>query len=109
MADVLSEARFDSLADQTLSRMVEALADLEEDTLDVELESGVLTLSFDDGTRYVVNSHRAARQIWMAADSTAWHFDYEEGQWRAKKSGDELWSTLADRTGRKLGRPIQLP
>lgn len=104
----LSESAFEVKADDTLNQMVEALADLEDDDLDVELESGVLTLSFADGTRYVVNSHRAARQIWMSADSTAWHFDWDGRAWIAKKTGDELWSTVEGRAGQKLGRAVRL-
>jgi len=104
----LDESTFDVKADQTLTELVDALADLEDDELDVELESGVLTITFGDGSRYVVNSHRAARQIWMAADSAAWHFDWDGKTWVAKKSGDELWSTVEARAGRKLGRTLRL-
>ena len=104
----LSESKFEVVADATLTAMVEALADLEDDALEVDLESGVLTLRFEDGTRYVVNSHRAARQIWMAADATAWHFDYRDGKWVAAKSGDELWDSVERVTSRKLERVVRL-
>ena len=104
----LTESAFEAKADETLTRMVDALADLEDDDLDVELESGVLTMTFADGARYVVNSHRAARQIWMAADSTAWHFDWDGRAWTAQKTGDELWSTVEARTGHRLGRAVRL-
>jgi len=104
----LSESRFESLADAALERMVDQLDDMEDDALEAEFESGVLSIRFPDGSTYVVNSHRAARQIWMSADSVAWHFDYEDGRWTAKKSGDELWSTLSSRLSAKLGRTIQL-
>jgi len=104
----LSESRFESLADAVLERMVDQLDDMEDDPFEAELESGVLSIRFTDGSTYVVNSHRAARQIWMSADSVAWHFDYEDGRWTAQKSGDELWSTLSARLSAKLGRSIQL-
>jgi CyaY protein len=63
----------------------------------------------------VVNSHRAARQIWMAADRSAWHFDLAEGaatgegpRWIAAKTGEDLHTTLAATIGKRLGRTIQL-
>ena len=67
------------------------------DGLEVDLSSGILTIEFPDGLRYVVNSHRAARQIWMAAERSAWHFDFvrEGSRWVASKNGDELRSTLS--------------
>ena len=110
----LSEHEFERVADETLHALDSALADL--DGLEASLEMGILTLDFADGTKYVVNSHRAARQIWMAAEHTAWHFDPlpasssgAKPKWIATKSGDELWSTLADVVSRKLGRAVALP
>src|SRR5262245_37788742 len=88
----LSEQDFERFADRDLHRLETALGDL--DNVEVDLSSGILTLEFDDGVKYVVNSHRAAKQIWMAAERSAWHFDFidAEHRWVAKKTGDELWS-----------------
>ncbi|HJL39725.1 MAG TPA: iron donor protein CyaY [Myxococcales bacterium LLY-WYZ-16_1] len=104
----LSESQFERLADGTLNEMVECLADMEDDAFDVELESGVLTIAFADGAKYVVNSHRAARQIWMAADASAWHFDWNGTEWRASKGDGELWSLLETRLAGKLDRPVEI-
>jgi len=70
----------------------------------------VFVNEFADGTRYVVNSHRAARQIWMAAERSAWHFDFrpDEKRWVAEKSGEELWSTVSRVLTRRLGVPVAL-
>lgn len=104
---MISEQEFEVRADETLHALERALGDLED--FEVDLSMGILTLGFEDGTKYVVNSHRAARQIWMAADRTAWHFDPAEGgRWVAAKSGDELRSALGAVIGRKLGRPFQI-
>ncbi len=72
--------------------------------------SDILTIEFPDGARYAVNSHRAARQIWMAAERTAWHFDWnpEHSSWIATKTGDELWSALGRALSQKLGRAATL-
>lgn len=82
------------------------------DALDLALEAefamGILTLEFPDGTKYVVNSHRAARQIWMAAERAAWHFDERGDAWLATKSGEELYATIAGALSRKLGQPVHL-
>ena len=108
MDHALSESRFEALADETLGRLMEQLADLESDRLEVDLESGVLTMSFDDGVRYVINSHRAARQIWMAADATAWHFDWVESRWLSAKTGEELFGVVQARTSQKLGQTVSI-
>jgi CyaY protein len=106
----LSESEYEALAASELTALVRALDSLEDVDFDAELASDVLTIDFGDSAPYVVNSHRAARQIWMAAERNAWHFDWLEQRksWVAQKSGDELWSTLERALGRKLGRDVAL-
>lgn len=107
---MISEAEYETLAAPELKRLLDALDAVESDELEVELESDILTLEFADDTRYVINSHRAARQIWMAAERSAWHFDWDPARqaWVATKTGDELWQALGTVIGNKLGRPVDL-
>lgn len=100
---------FHKVSAEALAHIDEALGGLELDDLDVQLAGDVLTLAFSDGTRYVINAHSAAGQIWMAAGTQAWHFDHEGGgRWVARKNGDELMSTVARVVGRKLGTSLSL-
>jgi CyaY protein len=107
---VISEAQYEELAEPELKKLLDAFDELETEPIDAELESGILTLEFSDDTRYVINSHRAARQIWMAAERSAWHFDWnpEKKRWIAEKTQDELWETLAAALTKKLGHPVRL-
>ena len=102
----LTESAFDHLADETLATLIDVLGEL--DDVDADLSQGVLTLKFEDGKRYVVNSHRAARQIWAAADASAWHFDWDGSAWVSTKSKDELWTLIERLLSKKLGRTIPL-
>ena len=106
----ISEQDYEARAIPELRALVDALDALELSGLECELSSDILTLELSDGNRYVVNSHRAARQIWMAADRNAWHFDWdaERSAWVAKKTGDELWGTLSRVLSGKLGQPVAL-
>ena len=117
MADQgVSEREFEAVADATLNALVRALESIGDDQeLEVDLSMGVLTIEFPDRAKYVINSHRAARQIWMAADSSAWHFDYRPagpgastGSWIAPSKGVELFATIDAVLGRKLGRAVKL-
>src|SRR6478736_3302860 len=94
----MDDASFDRVAREELHHIEDAFADVDPDDVEVSTSDGVLRLDLKDGTRIVINSHRAARQIWMAAVSTAWHFDPaagEAGGWRASKTGEELRPTLS--------------
>jgi len=106
----ISEQDYEARALPELRALVDALDGLELTGVECELSSDILTIDVSGGDRYVVNSHRAARQIWMAADRSAWHFDWdpERSAWVAKKTGDELWSTLARVLSSKLGQPVTL-
>jgi CyaY protein len=106
----ISEQDYEARALPELRALVEALDALELPDVECELASDILTLELSGGERYVVNSHRAARQIWMAADRNAWHFDWdgERAAWVAKKTGDELWGTLARVLTTKLGTSVSL-
>lgn len=106
----ISEQDYEARALPELRALVDALDALELSGIECELSSDILTIELSGGDRYVVNSHRAARQIWMAADRSAWHFDWDDGRdaWVAKKTGDELWSTLSRVLSSKLGQAVAL-
>jgi CyaY protein len=88
-------AGFDDLAHAELTYLEDRLGELDPDLVDVSTAAGVLRLDLRDGTRVVINSHRAASQIWMAAVATAWHFDpLPDGRWVAPRSGEELRPTV---------------
>ena len=78
----LTEARFHDLVDSTQ----QALEDIFDDSgLDVDLENsaGVLTVKFENGTQLIFSRQEPLRQLWLAARSGGFHFDYdeEENRW----------------------------
>ena len=116
----MDESLFDRIADKELHALEGALSELDPDECEVDNASGVLTLSLAGGSKLVVNSHRAARQIWLAAYlpgvRRAWHFSpVEEAphwRWRTAPSADgsdELRATLESLLAGALGRPVPLP
>ncbi len=105
----MDDASFDRVAREELHHLEDAFADVDPDDVEVSTSDGVLRLDLRDGTRIVINSHRAARQIWMAAVATAWHFDpTTEGSWRAAKTGEELRPTLAKLIREHVGVAVAL-
>ncbi len=107
MSTTIDEATFESAADRTLQDLRRSLDALALDA-EVELSMGILSIEFPDGAKYVVNSHRAAKQIWMAAERNAWHFDLQGDRWIATKSGEELRVALSGAIGRKLDTTVAL-
>ena len=89
----MTESEFHGAVDAILSRVEASLEG--EDDLDVDLESGILTITCADDTKIIVNRQTPNREIWVAARSGGFHFVAREGQWRDTRSGDELFASLA--------------
>ena len=95
----LDESRYLQLAHATFDRIQDALDDVDPADVDVDSAGDVLTLTLKDGVRCIVNTQRPTRQIWLAARSRAWHFDWDaEGErWVDDKgTGAELLTTLQE-------------
>lgn len=105
----MDDAAFDAIAHDEMVYLEDRLGELDPDDVELTVSSGVLRIDLRDGTKIVINSHRAARQIWMAAIATAWHFDpVDEGRWLATKTNEELRPTLARILRERVGVKIQL-
>lgn len=105
----MDEARFDKVARDELRAIEDAFANIDPDDVEISTSDGVLRLDLRDGTKIVINAHRAARQIWMAAIASAWHFDpADDGSWRAAKSGEELRPTLVRLVRERIGLDVTL-
>jgi iron-sulfur cluster assembly protein CyaY len=105
----MDEKQFERLASDELERIEEALSAL--DGVDVDLADGILTLELDEGPKVIVNSHSAARQIWVAANLAAGHFspDPKTGRWFDSRTGEDLWDRLQSILTERLGHPVKLP
>ena len=96
---MLNEPRYLRLVDDTFKKIQDALEDVDPDDVEAYAAGDVLTITFRDRSKCVVNTQRPTRQVWLAARSRAWHFNYDEaaGRWIDDKGrGDELFATLGD-------------
>ena len=105
----MDEKEFDRRAREALGKLESALESLS-DELEVDLADGILTREFEDGARYVANSHGAAQQIWLSANMSAWHFGWHEptASWRDTKTGAELFTEQGRLVAEKLSQPVVL-
>jgi CyaY protein len=85
-----------------------ALSAFDPDEVESYLGGDVLNITLGDGTKIVINRHRAARQIWMAAQRQAWHFDFDASSKSWCTSDTELVRALEQVLAEHLKRPISL-
>lgn len=103
----LSEARFHDLIDEVQEEVEDVFDDSD---LDVDLESsaGVLTIRFENGSQVILSRQEPLRQLWVAARSGGFHFDYDEasGRWICDTSGEQLGELLSRVTLEQVGEEL---
>lgn len=84
----MNEARFHDLVDALQQQVEDAFDDSDLD-LDLENAGGVLTVRFENGSQLILSRQAPLRQLWVAAKSGGFHFDYDEasGLWRRWQPG----------------------
>ena len=104
----MEDSDFDKMAREELAFIEDQFMDIDPDEVEVSSSDGVLHLDLRDGVRIVINSHRAARQIWMAAVADAWHFDYDASDKRWWSSKGEKRCELRETIVRLIKQRIDL-
>lgn len=90
----MNEAEFLAAAERTLGA-IEAAVEACAADIETTRSGNVLTLELADGSKVVVNSQTPMRQIWVAAKSGGYHFQWSEGAWRDTRDGAELFAALS--------------
>jgi CyaY protein len=105
----MNESDFDQLADETIAAIEEAIDESGAD-IDYDTAGGILTLEFGDGSQIIVNKQAPLKQIWVAARSGGFHFDYDaDGEcWRLQGRDDELFACLSRYCSEHAGEEITL-
>lgn len=79
----MTESEFNDLVDETFEQLEMALDEVDDD-MDYELGGGVLTVKFTNGSTLVFSRQPPTRQLWFAAPSGGFHYEYDvdAGDWR---------------------------
>ena len=101
----MNESEFIRLAEQALQEIDRRI---EASGIDADCQfkgAGVLEIEFGDGSKIVVNSHAAAREVWVAARSGGYHFRADGGRWVNTRDGAELFAALSAYVSEQAGDP----
>ena len=79
----MSDAAFSERVEATYEALELALDEVDSD-LDYETGGGVLTVKFENGTTMVFSRQPPVHQLWLAARSGGYHYEWdaEAGDWR---------------------------
>ena len=69
----------------------------------------MLTLEHEDGAQIIINRHAANQELWIAAKSGGYHFQYNNGAWLASRDGSEFYAVLSQTLSDLLGESVTVP
>jgi CyaY protein len=96
----MTDAEFLATYKATLTHIEERVeAAIVDYDAEIDYESGndMLTLTFKSGSVAIISRQSAIKQLWLAARSGGFHFDYDEtaGEWVCTVNGQTLAEMLS--------------
>lgn len=104
---LLEESEFHMRIDDALEA-IEIAVEAAGDDIDSEINGGILSLEFADGSKVIVNRQTPLREIWVAAKSGGFHFRFDGAAWRDTRSGEALDALLTRVIAQQSGRVIPI-
>ncbi|EKT61085.1 iron donor protein CyaY [Providencia burhodogranariea] len=93
----MNDSEFHQIADKMMSSIEEYLDNYDGDTdIDCESNGNVMTLSFEDGSKIIINRQEPFHQIWLATKRGGYHYDYKNDNWVCVRSGQLFTDMLAE-------------
>lgn len=80
----MNVTEFHSLADQLFNDIelfIDDYADEHDLDIDYETHGNVVTVSFENASKIIINKQEPLLQIWLATRNQGYHFDYMNNQW----------------------------
>lgn len=103
----MNDSEFHRLADSLWQTIEERLDNWDGDSdIDCEINGGVLSLSFENGSKIIINRQEPLHQVWLATKSGGYHFSFQDGEWTCERSGELFWATLTQACTQQAGEPV---
>lgn len=107
----MTESEFTQQVDDIIMQIEDALDELDMD-IDYESSAGILTIILPNQSQLIISRQIAAMQLWLAAKSGGFHFDYDADKgWIDERSGetfqDALNRCLSDQAGESVAIELE--
>ena len=106
----LTDAEYRAQANAVLAS-IEARIDawLQDDVVDIDTNrsGGLLELSFENGSKIVLNTQAPLQELWLAARSGGFHYRYAGRQWVDTRGGANLFDALSACASEQAGKSLR--
>jgi len=103
----MNDSQYNIISDELLLNIEEAVEACGED-IDFEGVSGLLTLTFKNKTKIIINKQAPLHEIWVATKFNGHHFVHQEDVWQDKRSGEEFWQFMSAAVSKQAETEITL-
>jgi CyaY protein len=103
----MNDSQYNLIADDLLLAVEEAIEDCGVD-IDYEGTGGLLTLTFKNATKIILNKQAPLHEIWVATKFNGHHFHHVDEQWIDKRGGDEFWQFISAAVSKQADSSITL-
>jgi len=90
----MNDSQYNLLTDELLLAVEEAIEDCGHD-IDYEGVGGLLTLTFKNLTKIIINKQAPLQEIWVATKFNGHHFQFIDTQWIDKRNDEEFWQFIS--------------
>ena len=103
----MNDSEFHQLADQLTLNIEEKIDNFDgEADIDYQTHGGVMTLSFENGSKIIINRQEPLHQIWLATKAGGYHFNYREGSWYCDRSQRTFYELLSEAVSTQAGETV---
>lgn len=105
----LTTQQYHQLLDD-LYTSIEDQLDASELDVDIDNNGNLLTIELEDGSQLILSRQEPLHQLWLAARSGGYHFNYDQQQdlWLCDNSGDSLQQILSQQLSQHSDSTITL-
>ncbi|WP_286234109.1 iron donor protein CyaY [Thalassotalea sediminis] len=103
----MNDTQYNLMADELLLTLEEAIEDCGID-IDYEGVGGMLTLTFKNASKIIINKQAPLHEIWVATKFNGHHFHFDNNQWHDKRGGGEFWQFISDAVSKQADAQVTL-
>lgn len=103
----MNDSQYNLIAEDLLLAVEEAIEECGVD-IDYEGVGGLLTLTFKNSTKIIINKQAPLHEIWVATKFNGHHFSLSDELWTDKRGGGEFWQFLSAAVSKQAETEITL-
>ncbi|MBL0711562.1 MAG: iron donor protein CyaY [Colwellia sp.] len=103
----MNDSQYNLIAEDLLLAVEESIENCGVD-IDYEGTGGLLTLTFKNASKIILNKQAPLHEIWVATKFNGHHFIFANEQWTDKRGGGEFWQFMSTAVSKQAGVEITL-